>query len=618
MPAEIDPKPKYSPFQNVRFILGMLWRGNKGIVSYSMFKAISENVYYAFFVVYLTKYIYTCIEARTPFNKLFFIITVMCGFHVLIHFSSAGHAYYLRLRTPEITRHIFGSVIERAERLPYHRFEQPDFYDKFTRAINDSVNKAMNVMEILAWLIAGAIGACIAAAMVVTVDPILLLFIIPSIFASVYFGAKAGKVYYQLDYSNTRDGRTATYTKRVFYEKKYAGELRLFSVKNVLLRRHKEAFDSMYERTKRLRKKAAFYESVRWGIFVIMSIVAPFFYVAWVVKTRTGADIAAYIAMISALDYTSWNISRCVERIVDLNKNGLFINNLHEFLDLDEEENAPGLHPLEKPLDNIEIRNVSFTYAGASKPTLHNLNIRIKKGERVAFVGHNGAGKTTLVKLLMGLYPVTGGEIVVSGENISHYEPQSYRAHIGTVFQDLQVFALPISQNVLMREPADAAERALVEQALEKAQFGDKLRKLPRGIDTMVSKEFDEEGTVLSGGETQKIAIARIFAKNPDLVILDEPSSALDPIAEYNMYNNMLEIASDKTVIFISHRLSSARIADRIFMLENGTVIEAGTHDALMEQNGKYAAMFRLQALNYQESLPDEMPAAGKEAVSHV
>ena len=222
-------------------------------------------------------------------------------------------------------------------------------------------------------------------------------------------------------------------------------------------------------------------------------------------------------------------------------------------------------------------------------------------------MGYNGAGKSTLVKLIMGLYDVTEGEIRISGENIQKFEAKEYHRHFGTVFQDLQVFALSIAENVLMRKPQNDDERKLVEKALEKAHFGERLKSLPNGIDTMVSKEFDEDGVVLSGGETQKIAIARIFAQNPDIVILDEPSSALDPIAEYNMYKNMMEIEEDKTVIFISHRLSSARVADKIYMMENGTIVEEGTHDELMTLNGKYAEMFNLQAQNYQESLPDGM-----------
>lgn len=242
---------------------------------------------------------------------------------------------------------------------------------------------------------------------------------------------------------------------------------------------------------------------------------------------------------------------------------------------------------------------MSFTYEGADKPTLHNVSLTVHKGEKIAIVGHNGAGKTTLVKLIMGLYEPTEGEIDISGRKTTEYEPKSFHNHFGTVFQDLQVFALPLSHNVLMHKPRNDDERRLCEDALRKAQFGDKLDSLENGIDTMVTKEFDEKGLGLSGGEAQKIAIARIFARRPDIVILDEPSSALDPISEYNMYNNMLTATDGETVIFISHRLSATRDADRIYMFENGTVIEQGSHDELMEKNGKYAEMWKLQAENY-------------------
>ena len=223
----------------------------------------------------------------------------------------------------------------------------------------------------------------------------------------------------------------------------------------------------------------------------------------------------------------------------------------------------------------------------------------VRKGEKIAIVGHNGAGKTTLVKLLMGLYEATDGEIRISGENINDYEPKSFHERFGTVFQDLQIFALPLSVNVLMRKPGNEEERKLVEDSLRKAQFGEKLDSLENGIDTMVTKEFDENGMGLSGGEAQKIAIARVFARKPDIVILDEPSSALDPIAEYRMYQNMLNASEGETVIFISHRLSATRDADRIYLFENGTIIEQGSHDELLARGGTYAEMWKLQAQNY-------------------
>ena len=353
----------------------------------------------------------------------------------------------------------------------------------------------------------------------------------------------------------------------------------------------------MQERTRKIRRKLSIIEPLKWIIYNLLSTILPYFYITLVLNTGE-AQTAAYIAMIPALSTLSWRTSDAVELMVSLAKESAFVSNLREFLSYEPKVETASQKKAER-LSDIEIKDMSFTYEGAEKPTLHDVNMTIRKGEKIAIVGHNGAGKTTLVKLIMGLYNATDGEIRVNGENINIYEPQSYHARFGTVFQDLQVFALPLSHNVLMRKPKNDEERKLVEDALRKAQFGDKLATLEKGIDTMVTKEFDENGMELSGGEAQKIAIARVFARTPDIVILDEPSSALDPIAEYNMYKNMLTATDGETVIFISHRLSATRDADRIYMFEHGTVIEQGTHSELMSLNGKYAEMWKLQAQNY-------------------
>ena len=219
-------------------------------------------------------------------------------------------------------------------------------------------------------------------------------------------------------------------------------------------------------------------------------------------------------------------------------------------------------------------------------------------GKKIAIVGYNGAGKTTLTKLLMRLYDPTEGEILYNGRSLREYDIPSLRSRIGTVFQDYKIFASTIAENVLGSECAEA-DRDTVTDALTKATFREKLDSLEKGMDTELTKEFYDEGVNLSGGESQKVAIARIFAKPYDLIIMDEPSSALDPIAEYELNHTILEYAQDKTVVFISHRLSTTRMADRILMFTDGKLIESGSHDELMAQNGKYAEMFKLQAEKY-------------------
>ena len=594
---EKKEKPKYSSFSNVMYMLNILWRGSKGYVIYTFIKEFNENVFWTIFSVYLTEWIYVAIENKTPFTALASFVGAMCIGHICIHITAAIHQLCEKQFLPKMYQNFYKRVIKKSISMEYSQFERPDFYDKYTRALNECQWRGNNILYFSAYLVAGIASVIAATVIVADVDPVLLVFIVPMVAVSMFFGKKEGDLYYSLDMSNTRDGRIGGYAKRVFYEKKYAAELRLFGIGKLLLSRHEKAYEEMEERTRKIRRKLCVIEPLKWILYNILSTILPYLYIAFVLN-EGEVQTAAYVAMIPALSTLSWRTSDAVELIVSLSKESAFVSNLRDFLSYEPKTNANELIKA-KNLSDIEIKDMSFTYEGAEKPTLHDVNISIRKGEKIAIVGHNGAGKTTLVKLIMGLYEPTMGEIKISGENTSKYEPKSLHRRFGTVFQDLQVFALPLSHNVLMRKPKNEEERKLVEESLRKAQFGDKLDTLEKGIDTMVTKEFDENGMGLSGGEAQKIAIARVFARKPDIVILDEPSSALDPIAEYNMYRNMLTATDGETVIFISHRLSATRDADRIYMFEHGTVIEQGSHTELMELNGKYAEMWKLQAQNY-------------------
>ena len=590
-------KQKRSALSNVMYMLGILWRGSKGYVIYTFIKEFNENVFWTIFSVYLTEWIYISIENKTPFTALASFVGAMCIGHICIHITAAIHQLCEKQFLPKMYQDFYKRVINKSISMEYTEFERPEFYDKYTRALNECQWRGNTILYYSAYLVAEIASVIAATIIVADVDPVLLAFIVPMVAVSMFFGKMEGELYYSLDMSNTRDGRVGGYAKRVFYEKKYAGELRLFGIGKLLLSRHEKAYEEMEERTRKIRRRLCVIEPVKWIIYNLLSTILPYLYIAFVLN-EGEAQTAAYIAMIPALSTLSWRTSDAVELIVSLSKESAFVSNLRDFLSYQPRSDSSGLIKAES-LSDIEIRDMSFTYEGAEKPTLHDVNMTVRRGEKIAIVGHNGAGKTTLVKLLMGLYNATEGEIKISGEDIRRYEPKSLHRRFGTVFQDLQVFALPLSHNVLMRKPKNDEERALVEDALRKAQFGDRLDSLEKGIDTMVTKEFDENGMGLSGGEAQKIAIARVFARKPDIVILDEPSSALDPIAEYNMYKNMLTATDGETVIFISHRLSATRDADRIYMFENGTIIEQGSHAELMALGGKYAEMWKLQAQNY-------------------
>ena len=273
----------------------------------------------------------------------------------------------------------------------------------------------------------------------------------------------------------------------------------------------------------------------------------------------------------------------------------MYIEKLRTFLETENELPDEGTAALPAGAA-YELNDVHFAYPACEEDTLKGVTMRIPHGTKAALVGYNGAGKSTLVKLFMRLYDPTAGEVRYGDKKLSDYPLEAYREQVAVLFQDYQIIAATVAENVTMGEELD--EERLMD-VLHKVGFEKRLARMPLGIHTPLTKEFEEDGVNLSGGEAQKLAIARVLYSRADLLILDEPSAALDPLSEYRLNETIRELADDKTILFISHRLSTTRMADVIFMLEDGRVIESGSHDELMAQNGKYAEMFRLQAEKY-------------------
>jgi ATP-binding cassette subfamily B protein len=590
--------------RNILYFAKLMWRASPPLFLLTFARHFTARPLSVLAFVYVPQRMFAAIYDGTSFYDLIPLMVAGALLFECRHIISACHEWVMKVKSANLIREIYLSVIDVSVKMDYEKFEQPDFYDRYSRALGQTYNVAFAVIGDTAGLFGNIIGSLMAFGVVASVDPVLLLFIVPVVVIMVLLGVKIPREYFALNKEETRSSRAAAYSKRVFYEKKYAAELRLYNIKDVLLKNHEEATEELYKVNKKYRRRIAVMNFMADYVIVLFCTIGPLFYAAAVVLGDTSLNLGEYVAAaISGMGFASGSLAQAGSTLTVLGQQAVLLDNYIQFVHTKETDYSDRVKA-EEPLGDIAFDNVSFTYNGTEKPTLKNLSFKIKKGERIAFVGHNGAGKTTLVKLLMGLYGATDGTITVSGRDIRDYEPRSYRSHFGTVFQDLQVFSLKISENILMKSPETESERLLAESALEKAQFVS--AELPHGIDSMATREFDENGTVLSGGQAQKIAIARVFAKNPDIVILDEPSSALDPISEYNMYENMLSLPADKTLIFISHRLSSARVADRIYMLENGEIAETGSHDELMSRGGKYAEMFNLQAKNYRDTEDSE------------
>ena len=324
------------------------------------------------------------------------------------------------------------------------------------------------------------------------------------------------------------------------------------------------------------------------------------------------ATFTLYLGIISG--FTNW-IYSLSERFNNIRKSSHEFNDLHDFMNLpDKERKSPSsaevstgsttVHKESAP--EITFKNVSFAYPDVEKNTIQNLDFTIKAGEKIALVGNNGAGKTTIVKLLCGLYDQTQGEILVDGKTIDDIGLDKYQDKISVLFQDTNPMAFTIEENITGLEEGQG-DLAKLEDSLKKSGLWDKVQSLPQKEKTFITQTFSEEGILLSGGETQKLLFAKAIYKNGSFLILDEPTSALDPLAESKIYEEYNNLAAGKTAVFISHRLASTKFCDRIMFLENGSIVECGSHEELMAKGGKYKEMFDIQAQYYREDCHSEL-----------
>lgn len=589
--------------KSIYYALCQIYQADSSIVWFTFVKNIIEGIFDAFYGIYLIKFIYECIENRIDFHELFVMVSVFCVFHIIVHLISAVHDACSKISEIKIYRNIFQGIIRRAKKIEISQYENPKFYDHFSRVLDEALEQGFGCLFLSAWGVGCVCGSIIAMIILASVDIFLLVFAIPPVLGSLYFGMKESEEEFAARREETFGKRKMEYAKRVFYEKKYAGELRLYPIAKILFGVHRDGYLERYEKNKVYQYRIGLYRLIETLLFAGLVTLGSYVYITWRLKIGGSHAVAAYVAMISAVGYIVNSINHALEHFSQAGKLCMYMKNIRDFMACDEEKTVEDAIMPASDIGEIIFDHVSYRYPGSDQMIIQDLNLKITRGEHVALVGENGAGKTTLMKLLMGLYPVSDGKISAGGIDIRRYDPAVYRDCFGVVFQDFQIFALPLGENVLMKAPETENERQLIIDSLKRAQFGDVLEKMPMGIDTPLTKEFDEKGFVCSGGQAQKIAIARVFAKNPQVVVLDEPSSALDPIAEYNMYCNMMEASKGKTVFFISHRMSSARMADRILFLEHGRIVEEGTHQELMDKDGRYAAMFRLQAQNYQDEM---------------
>ena len=478
-------------------------------------------------------------------------------------------------------------------------YESPEFYEKYVRAVNESHNRMMQVVYTLDNLIARIIALTANSFLLFYIDPWLMLFgLFPLLLGLLRRRERV--LQKQLDDERKSLHRRADYVRRTFYQSEYAKEMRSGSMFENMLRDLRDTHKGLKAAMRKYGWKVAllgYLQSIGLEVFTVLGATL---YAVWSTLVlgpeRGGMLVGDCIVVLGSVGTISWCLSQLVQNIAEFGEHALYLEDIRYFLDYQPKISDGALTAPEG--GDLVFENVSFRYEGAEADTLHNISFTLHRGERVALVGANGSGKTTLVKLLLRLYDPTDGSVRMDGVDAKACTVRSWRDRFSTVFQDFKVFSMTVRDNVLLRRRQEGDEE-LVQRALQDSGIWDKIEGFEKGIETVLTREFDDNGENLSVGQQQKLSLARVFAEHAPLVVLDEPSSALDPIAEYQMFENMMRATEGRSVLFISHRLSSAVLADRVFLMENGQLVEVGTHAELMARDGKYAAMFRRQAENY-------------------
>ncbi len=598
--AQKKPRQKAHIIKNTAFMLGCGLKSAPLHMLMIYFAYVAENVYYAVVInVMFLETALSIIEGNGTFKEFLVKMCIIVVGKLLIDLLGYINVYTVRIRFEiKCESYINSLIFKKAQQVELGCYENPEFFDKYNRAtwvVEQGGFK--RIIEGSAWVLGSFVSLVTLVLYLLSIDPVLLVFLLCPVIVIAFRVAK-NNLELEKEKDMTPYEREKDYVRRTILLKDFAKEIKTTNIFVVLEKRFRGAIEKNIAVIKKYGWKIALLEIISDYFAEIIPVTGGFVYGCYRLMVAKDIPISEFSVLVSAISTCRNKLNHLAHYFAMQQKHCLWVQNLRDFLDYEPKIQSGSLEPEE--FSTLEFKNVCFRYTEGADYVLKNISFKIEKGQTIAVVGHNGAGKTTLSKLLLRFYDVTEGEILYNGINIKEYDLLKYREKFSSVFQDYRVFAMTVAENVLTEEVTEE-NRPLVVEALKLSGAYEKIGRLPYKEDSLLTKEFDSEGILLSGGETQKVTIARLFARDFDIAILDEPSSALDPVAESKMYDSLLEGTRGKTVIYISHRLSSATHSDKILVFNKGELIEQGTHAQLMASEGMYSEMFTLQAAGYKE-----------------
>ena len=548
------------------------------------------------------------ISAKSPAvfwgSAVMFLLVFYFLYRILNQLVTRLNTAVTRIAGEKVVRHIKVQIMQKAKEIDLASFDMPEFYEKLENANREAGIRPLQVLSATFDALSKLITLVSYIAVLATAPgmwwtaPVMLLISLPTAIISFSYRHK------NFNYMRRRskDRRQMTYYSELMVNKDMAKEIRIFGLADHFTDRYNRVFDQYYQGMRRLIVKESVWQM---AVALISAIVNCTFFALIAMKVFSGEiQIGDYSLYTGSLTSIATTVASLIGVSATVYEGTLFIDNLMVFM-----KEKPTVVPTVKEPQKvnfgaphtIEFVNVGFSYPGTTRKVLDGINLTLNAGETIALVGLNGAGKTTFLKLLTRLYDPTEGTILLDGKDIRQYDVDDLYRMYGIIFQDFGKYAVSIGENIALGDVNKEYAKADVENAAKQANAEEFIEKLPLGYDTPLMRYFEAEGMELSIGQWQKLSIARAFYSHSDILILDEPTASLDPMAEQEIFNQFERLREGKTTIFVSHRLSSATTATKIVVLENGRLAELGSHAELMAKGGKYYELFTTQASRYLE-----------------
>lgn len=598
---------EYGVISNCRYILGKFVKYRKSLILFIITGSIAAASM-TYLWSFIGKLVIDMIEqqASSPdkdIKPLLYLTLITSAAELLFMWLNTVSSMKMSVGFTYVRLMIIKERIAKTLGMEYEALETPEMLDRLQKAKRATAGDWQGVQGMMTYMqVMGVqiISVTIAVAIMTTFNPWIIFIIVVLSFAQFLF----------FDYIRKKDKkemwdammphwRKLEYMENVTTDFSYAKDIRLFGMQKYLAKKQIDVYEEELRHWIKSRQYWIYNTIFAHGISLLRQLII----IGWLVYSVVfnGLSIGNFTLYTASAAAFSNAINEILQALSALRERSAHTDDYRSFMDIPSADDKAQTIPI-PPADKytFEFKNVSFKYRGQEKYALKNVNLTLHAGEKLAVVGLNGAGKSTFIKLLLRLYDVTEGCILMNGTDIRKFDRKEYYELFAPAFQDVMVFAFPVAENVSMKEPFNT-DKAEAEKMLRLAGLGDKLDKLEKGVDTELLKVLYDDGVDLSGGEKQKLALARALYKKSKIIVLDEPTAALDALAEFRLYQSFNELVGDRTAVYISHRLSSTRFCDRVAMFKDGEMVEIGTHDSLMEADGAYADMFRVQAQYYVE-----------------